>query len=61
MVMENGNLAMDIPLGGSSYPLFLGPFGIWNIGFWGGRKTGGHGARNKDEPTTNSTHMLCKL
>ena len=52
---------MDIPLGGSSYPLFPGPFGIWNIGFWGGRKTGGPGARNKDEPTTNSTHMLCKL
>ena len=61
MVMENGNLAMDIPLGGSSYPLFPGPFGIWNIGFCGGRKTGGSGARNKDEPTTNSTHMLCKL
>ena len=46
MVMENGNLAMEILLGGSSCLLFLGPFGILKFGFWGGRKTGGPGARN---------------
>ena len=37
----NENLAIDIPQGGSSYPQFPGQIGIWNVGFGGGRKTGG--------------------
>lgn len=41
----NENLAIDIPQGGSSYPQFPGQIGIWNVGFGGGRKTGG--AREK--------------
>ena len=31
---------MDLPLGGSSCLLFLGHIGIWNAGFYGGRKAG---------------------
>ena len=37
----NENLAIDIPQGCSSYPQFPGQIGIWNVGFGGGRKTGG--------------------
>ena len=56
----NENLAIDIPQGGSSCPQFPGQIGIWNVGFGGGRKTGG--AREKplqqrQEPKTNSIHM----
>ena len=56
----NENLAIDIPQGGSSYPQFPGQIGIWNVGFGGGRKTGG--AREKplqqrQEPMTNSIHI----
>lgn len=56
MVMENGNLAMEILLGGSSCLLFLGPFGILKFGFWGGRKTGGPREKSSEqerEPPTN--------
>ena len=36
---SNSNLAVDIPLDGSSCPLFPGRIGIWNVSFCGGRRT----------------------
>ena len=38
-----------------------GRIGIWNVGFYGGRKTGVPGEKPSEqgrEPTTNSTHIL---
>ena len=49
-IINNGNLAVDIPLGGSSCPLFPGGIGIWNLSFCGRRKT-------RVQTATNSTHM----
>ena len=37
-IINNGNLAVDIPLGGSSCPLFPGGIGIWNLCFFEGGK-----------------------
>ena len=57
-LINNGNLAVDIPRGGSSFPLF--PFEFRMFVFYGGRKTGGPGEKlseRRQEPTTNSTHM----
>ena len=53
---------MDIPLGGSSFPLLAGWIGIWNVGFVEGGKPEAQRHREKPskqahEPTTNSTHM----
>ena len=42
-LINNGNLAVDIPRGGSSFPLF--PFEFRMFVFYGGRKTGGPGEK----------------
>lgn len=55
-----GNLAIDIPLGGSPCPLFPGWIGIRNVGFCRGRKTGGPREKPLEqgrEPTTTSAHI----
>ena len=46
---SNSNLAVDIPLDGSSCPLFPGRNGIWNVSFFGGTQRKTLGARR----TTN--------
>lgn len=53
----NENLAIDIPQGGSSCPQFPGQIAIWNVGFGGGRKTGGAREKPLQQPMTNSIHM----
>ena len=44
-IRNNENLVVDIALGGSSCPLFLGRIGIYRVGFFEGRKTKGAGEK----------------
>ena len=60
MVMENGNLAMDIPLGGSSYPLFPGPFGILVFGEGGKLEDLEQGTRMNQQQTQPTCYASSK-
>ena len=56
----NYNLTMDIPLSGSSCPLFQDRIEIWSVSFCGGGKFGEKPSEQGWEPTTNSTHKWHK-
>ena len=54
-LINNGNLAVDIPRGGSSFPLFQFEFRMFV--FMEEGKPEGKLSERRQEPTTNSTHM----